>query len=95
MLRIWHAIQPTTMRICIEAVGVSPCRLEGVLYSLTSCSAELLQLRRPALPDLQHTCAWASQACTKSPAHKKAPKQVAVKHEAASQDAELSKAASM
>ncbi len=41
------------------------CRLEGVLYSLTSCSKELLQLRQPALADLQQTCAWASHACSK------------------------------
>lgn len=40
-------------------------RLEGVLYSLTSCSKELLQLRQPALADLQQTCAWASLACSK------------------------------
>lgn len=40
-------------------------RLEGVLYSLTSCSKELLQLRQPALADLQYTCAWATQACSK------------------------------
>ena len=42
------------------------CRLEGVLYSLTSCSKELLQLRQPALADVQFTCAWASEACTKA-----------------------------
>lgn len=40
-------------------------RLEGVLYSLTACSKELLQLRQPALADLQQTCAWASHACSK------------------------------
>ena len=45
---------------------VLSCRLEGVLYSLTSCSKELLLLRQPALADLQFTCAWASQACSKS-----------------------------
>lgn len=46
------------------------CRLEGVLYSLTSCSKELLLLRQPASADLQFTCAWASQACSKSGAAK-------------------------
>ena len=50
------------------------CRLEGVLYSLTSCSKELLLLRQPALADLQFTCAWASQACSKSGTAKR-PKQ--------------------
>lgn len=49
---------------------VFACRLEGVLYSLTSCSKELLLLRQPALADLQFTCAWASQACSKSSAAK-------------------------
>ena len=48
------------------------CRLEGVLYSLTSCSKELLQLRQPALANLQQTCAWASHACSKPSAAKPA-----------------------
>jgi glycosyltransferase involved in cell wall biosynthesis len=38
-------------------------RLEGVLYSLTACAKELLQLRQPAIADLQLTCACASDAC--------------------------------
>lgn len=75
---------------------VAACRLEGVLYSLTSCSAELLQLRRPALPDLQYTCAWASQACTKPSASKAT---TASKHaegnEAPEQNGDISRAASM
>lgn len=49
------------------------CRLEGVLYSLTSCCKELLLLRQPAIADLQFTCAWASQACSK-PGAAKLPK---------------------
>lgn len=42
-----------------------------MLYSLTACTRELLQLRQPGFPELQAACAWASAACSKTPA--KAP----------------------
>ncbi len=50
----------------------SMCRLETVLYSLTGCTRELLQLRQPCAVELQVACAWASASCSK-PAAKAAP----------------------
>lgn len=41
------------------------CRLETVLYSLTGCTRELLQLRQPCAMELQVACAWASASCSK------------------------------
>ena len=45
--------------------GISVCRLEAVLYSLTAGATELLQLRTPALTDLHSACTAASLACAK------------------------------
>ena len=75
-ITIAHRHQQNSSRICVIARLLIlmkrelACRLEGVLYSLTSCSKELLLLRQPAVADLQFTCAWASQACSKSSAAK-------------------------
>jgi hypothetical protein len=41
-------------------------QLEGVLYSLTACSSQLLQIRQAAGSSIQLACAWASQACSKA-----------------------------
>eukprot|EP00879_Flechtneria_rotunda_P014692 GHRR01015353.1.p1 GENE.GHRR01015353.1~~GHRR01015353.1.p1 ORF type:complete len:789 (+),score=385.35 GHRR01015353.1:278-2644(+) len=38
--------------------------LEAVLYSLTACGPELLQLRQLCLLDIQQACARASEACS-------------------------------
>ncbi len=41
-------------------------QLEGVLYSLTACGGQLLQIRQAAASSIHLACSWASQACSKA-----------------------------
>lgn len=63
--RLQAAARQTALRFTPDAVLT---QLEALLYSLTACSAELLQLRQAAVADIQMACTWASEACARPPA---------------------------
>ncbi len=56
------AARQTALRFTPAAVVE---HLEAVLYCLTACSKELLQLRQLSVADIQFAAVWASEACTR------------------------------
>ncbi|KAK9815607.1 hypothetical protein WJX72_006662 [[Myrmecia] bisecta] len=63
--RLQVAARSAAVRFSPTAVA---SRLEMLLYSLSACSRELLQLRQSCADDVQLACTWASQTCCRSAA---------------------------